>query len=223
MVLYGTWSESLVKKVFVCYLNRCDGECSLFWGCSNDPLTCEIQQIFEQCFNPFNSGYRLPPCPVFRACVGGPVVLPAACTRTIECLKEELILEPECVEVHECFLNSSKMGECYDTFQCLEDQVEPKCEYITTPAPDVDLAAQDAVIKDCGTYETLLEVAPDVAHLRSQPLSLLIIKGPSEYQNKNFLFSSTRLVLKFICVVLSWKRCQKFKWASSVKTSSDEN
>ena len=120
------------KRDAVDDLSRCDGSCSQVWECSNNPTPCKTSQILERCFNPQLANHALDPCPEFQRCLAFPVVLSETCNDYVWCMQPENFNEPDCRLVVSCFQNGTRAGVCYEVFQCMEDQIQPKCLFYTT-------------------------------------------------------------------------------------------
>ena len=65
---------------------------------------------------------------------------------------------------------------CFEVFQCIEDQVEDKCEHFTTPAPSQ--LDGDKIVGACKYAKTVLASQPGLAANKPK-LKLILIKGNS--------------------------------------------
>ena len=100
--------------------------------------------------------------------------------------------EVACQNVVSCVRNGTRSEVCYDIFQCMEDQVQPKCQMFTTEGYSL---SQDQLQQSCSTYDDVLQQEPSLAQLKSAPLSLVVIKAPTRFDQKNFVMFSVRWVL----------------------------
>ncbi|XP_075264904.1 uncharacterized protein LOC142357077 [Convolutriloba macropyga] len=174
-------------------LDKCDGGCHEIWECSNDPQTCENSHLFEQCFNPQSPLKDHEPCLTTKECVSGPPVLKQSCSEYLKCLHEDYVMERECEIARDCFLVGQKeTGYCYEFFQCMEDQIEPKCLDLTTIIPLYGFELE----RSCSLYSSVVKDDKSLAKQKNDPLRLIIVKGPVDYSEKNYVFASMRLQSK---------------------------
>ncbi|XP_075240668.1 uncharacterized protein LOC142336057 isoform X2 [Convolutriloba macropyga] len=173
----------------------CEGECGFLWECANFPATCSSTvAVFDNCFDPNTQFIYAEPCLTVYSCINGPVILPNQCTYFVECMRLDTIREPECFEVVDCFHHVNRsVGRCNDVFQCLEDQIEHKCE--DPPASsEVPVALSPSELTSvCGQIDDIYAEEPSLANQENSPLSIVVFKGPTEYATRDFVFASVRL------------------------------
>ncbi|XP_075253659.1 uncharacterized protein LOC142345480 [Convolutriloba macropyga] len=173
-------------------LNRCDGDCKKIWECANEPSICVEDQTFDICFTSTHLLVNQEPCITHRKCIGSKAKLPAVCGQWIDCMHPNTIDEVECLPVWDCFYSGEReFGTlCYEIFQCLEDQVQDQCQILTTAEPEE--ISEEQLAQACDDVNTVMQSQPGLANQDNEPLKLIIMKGPSEYQQRDFLYASLR-------------------------------
>ncbi|XP_063713895.1 uncharacterized protein LOC134841788 [Symsagittifera roscoffensis] len=174
---------------------ECGGECGFLWDCSNQPDGCASKvAVFDNCFNPHTPYVTEEPCLTVYSCLSGNVVLPNQCGHYINCMTLESIHEQECVDVADCFHHLNRtLDNCHSVFQCLEDQIEHKCEDpLTTTDVPMNLS-EDELDDVCAGLDRILADDPSLEGQKNEPLSIILFKGPTEYATRDFAFTSIRL------------------------------
>ena len=197
--------------------SACGGPCEVLWNCANHPNStlCEEPEIFANCFDRENPFAFKEPCITVHSCINGPIKLPESCGTYVKCMSIDFHMDPTCIDVLTCFKDLSKSTQlCYNIYQCLEDQIEHKCEEVVATTDDYLLGrgqTEEQIQTACNQLDDIISEEPSIAGVSSDPLRLIILKGPAEYATRGFMFASFRLVQKIFQYLpeLNWNWFQE--------------